>query len=190
MNIYAIDIETTGLDALTDRVTTFACYSPTASVVIEDTDERRLLAAAQEWVAKLDAGMLVGWNSAVFDFPFLSHRHQINRVLFGYRLTPDPDIVPKYEPVTGFEGGVKVSLVAAGGYHEHVDIAYRYRDWTEANQVKWSLKPVARAHGIDVIEVEREHMERLGVAQRMAYGLSDVVATYELAVRLGDKLWD
>jgi len=42
---------------------------------------------------------------------------------------------------------------------------------------------VARALGIEVIEVDRERMHLLTQAQRTAYAASDTRATRELAIR-------
>jgi hypothetical protein len=186
--LYAFDIETTGLFCSDARVTTVAVYSPDVSFVIEDNDERRLITALGERFASLPAGVVCTWNGAVFDGPFLTGRSRRLGIGDWFRLRIDRTIVPKYEPQPGFAPeGLHPLFPAAdtmsdgGNWHDHLDAAYLWKDWAQVNDVKWELKPVARANGLDVIEVDREHMDALSVAERMAYNLSDVVATYQLA---------
>lgn len=181
--LYAFDIETTGLSYTDSRVTTVAIYSPDVSFVIEDRDERRLIEALRERLASLPAGVVCTWNGAVFDGPFLAGRSRRLGLGDWFRFRIDREIIPKYEPQPGFSPeGLHPLFPAAGGEnHDHLDVAYLWQDWAKATGTKWSLKPIARANGIDAIEVDREHMESLSVAERMAYNLSDVVATYRLA---------
>jgi hypothetical protein len=72
-----------------------------------------------------------------------------------------------------------------------LDVAYVWKDWALDNGVTWSLKPVAKALEIEgVIEVDRERVHLLTVPERMAYNLSDVVATYrlaEMAARMSER---
>lgn len=179
--MFAFDIETTGLDPHESRVTSAAIYGDGVSVVVEKADEERLLRNIAYAFYDIDPGLIVTWNGAVFDFPFLDHRYRLHGMTPFFTMVPNPAIVPKYEPVPGYLGGYDIEVRTDVGTHYHRDIAYRYRSWAEANKVTWSLKPVVRAHGIDMIEVDREHMDRLSVAERMAYNLSDVVGTFELA---------
>lgn len=182
---YALDIETTGLDCRTDRITSVGIYGSGVAFVLEDPNEDRLLESLWLYVTKLPAGEIVTWNGAVFDGPFLSHRAVVCRLPSEwFPLVADPDIAPKYEPQPGFRPVGYHLAMQAGGWrrHTHRDLAYELREWATAHHVKWGLKPVARAAGIEgVIEVDREHMDLLTVPERMAYNLSDVVATYELA---------
>ncbi len=48
------------------------------------------------------------------------------------------------------------------------------------------LKPVSRLMGLHPIEVDRERMESLTVAERSAYNTSDVEMTYRLALLVPD----
>lgn len=181
--LYAFDIETTGLVFTDSKVTTVAVYSPDVSFVIEDGDERRLIRQLAEHFASLPAGVVCTWNGAVFDGPFLAGRSRCIGLGGWFQSRIDLDIAPKYEPQPGFPpfGMYPLFPAADGQSHDHLDVAYLWQDWAKASGTKWSLKPVARANGIDVIEVDREHMDALTVAERMAYNLSDVVATYQLA---------
>jgi len=181
--IYAVDIETTGLYWEDGRITTVAIYSEQVSVVFEDANEKRLLRHVRDMLESLEGGVIATWNGAVFDGPWLSARSKVVGIGDWTRLRPDPAIIPKYEPQTGFDRtGYDMHVRCTGtGFHRHFDVAYAWKDRAESAGVKWSLKPVARSAGIPVIEVDRTSMDALSVAERMAYNLSDVVATYEIA---------
>lgn len=178
--LYALDIETTDLAWPSARITTVAIDNPQVSFVLEDSDEARLIRHLAGHLGDLPAGTVCTWNGAVFDGPFLAGRTGALGLDKWFELAPDPCIVPKYEPQPGFAPvGHHPILPATGGQvHDHLDVAYRWGDWATANGVRWSLKAVARAVGVEVIEVDRAHMDGLSVAERMAYNLSDVVATY------------
>lgn len=181
--IYALDIETTGLYWEDGRITTVAVYSEQVSAVFEDANEKRLLRHVRDMLEDLERGVIATWNGAVFDGPWLASRSKALGIGDWTRLVPDPSITPKYEPQPGFDPvGHNLRVISSrGGFHRHLDVAYAWKDRAESAGVKWSLKPVARSAGISVIEVDRASMEILSVAERMAYNLSDVVATYELA---------
>ena len=180
---YAFDLETTGLRWDTARITTVALYSPDVSVVIEDRDEARLIRRFRDVLRDLPRGVVISWNGAVFDGPFLAKRSDVLGIGPWFRLAADVKIVPKYEPQPGFEPvGLHPIFPAVDGSHCHVDVAYRWRNWCDERDVHWSLKSTAKAVGLNPIEVDREHMDALSVPERMAYNLSDVVATYELSV--------
>lgn len=180
---YALDIETTGLEWPTSRVTTVAVYSPAVSLVIEDADEARLLVRLAEHLAGLPAGTICTWNGACFDVPYLIGRGRALRLAPLFCGVADPAITPCQSPQPGFlpVGYHLVAAAAGGATHDHLDVACRWRGWAAERGSRWRLKDVARAVGIPVIEVDRGHMSSLTVAERMAYNLSDVVATYELA---------
>jgi DNA polymerase elongation subunit (family B) len=182
---YALDIETTGLDCRSDRVISAAIYSPTATVVMDDRDEVRLLGRLHSTLVELPPGLLVTWNGSVFDGPFLHRRAEANGMP-AYAMFPlieDESIVPKYEPQPGFRAcGYHLAIPDVdGNVRGHVDVAYAWRQWAADHGVKWSLKPVAKAAGTNgVIEVDRTAVDRLSIPERLAYNLSDVVATWKL----------
>jgi len=181
--LYAFDIETTSLTWDTGRVTTVALCSAEHIFVLEDDDEARLLRALRSHLASLPAGIVVTWNGAVFDGPYLAGRADALGVERPCTLFADRSITPKYEPQAGFPRyGMHPIFDAEGiGLHRHVDVAYLWRQRAEADEIPWSLKPVARHLGIEVIEVDRARMGELTRPERMAYNLSDVAATLELA---------
>lgn len=197
--LYALDIETDtdappgpdgtpgGLDPRVGAITSIAIHSTDGTVTFDDRDEGRLLRSLEGWLTDpgTTAGSVVTWNGACFDLPYLADRATRHSVNLPIQLIEAGEArTPKYEALPTHSGG----YLARIGRHDHIDIAYAWKTWAEAQQVPWSLKPVAKANGITVIEVDREQVAALTVAERMAYNLSDVVATLGLAVKLGDQL--
>lgn len=179
---YAFDIETTDLRWDKGQVTTWAIFNDDLAIVQESRDEPWLIARLRETWASLPPGIVLTWNGAVFDGPFVSARSVHLGLGRWFDLVPNLQISPKYEPQPGFaQFGYDPVFPASRGVHGHTDVAYAMRAWAEEHGCHWSLKPVARAFGIDVIEVDREHMEKLSTSERAAYCLSDVAATYRLA---------
>jgi hypothetical protein len=180
---YALDIETTGLCWDSARITTFAVHGDGITAVYESSDEAQLLAQLRGLLASLAPGTVLTWNGAVFDGPFIAGRSRELGLGEWFDLVPDLSITPKYEPQPGYEaiGLHPVFPASSGAKHNHVDVAYGYWcSWAAEHGVHWGLKPVATAAGVDVIEVDRASMDDLTPPERMAYCLSDVVATYRL----------
>ena len=152
--------------------------------VFDDPSEARLLRSLNEWL--LDAttvpGLIVTWNGAHFDIPFLLTRATFCGVPLGLDAQVHPAREAKYPPLTGHLGG----YVAAWGPHDHADIMHAFREEAHAAGIRAGLKPVARHYGMAPIEVDRADMEKLSVAERSAYNLSDVEVTYRLALQVAD----
>jgi hypothetical protein len=66
----------------------------------------------------------------------------------------------------------------------HVDVAHLYKDLAAEHGIAWSLKPVARHHGMTPVEVDRTAIHNLSADELTAYVVSDVVVTLDLAARL------
>lgn len=181
----AFDLETTGLDPRVDRITTATLYGAGLAMCLE-AEELAIIDLLAASLARVE-GTVIGWNSSVFDFPFLHARCvRAGRTPF-FTMTLNPDIVPKYDPLPGYEGGYDILIDGAEQPLAHHDIAYDFEQWAKDHGVAWSLKPVARAHGIEMIEVDREHMERLSVPERLTYNLSDSVGTLRLGEILAER---
>lgn len=184
--LYAFDIETTSLTWDTGRVKTVAVCSAEHSWVFEDDDETLVLRELRAHMAALPAGVVVTWNGAFFDGPYLAGRADTLGVEHPCTLFADRSLTPKYDPQPGFPRyGMHPIFDACGtGLHAHADIAFAWRELAETAGVHWGLKPVARSEGLEVIEVDRTRMDALSRDERMAYNLSDVHATLGLARRL------
>lgn len=192
--LYALDLETdttrNGLDPHDAAIVSAAIYSGghngsgRAAIVFDDRDEARLLRSLDAWLGD-DAtapGVIVTWNGAAFDIPFLLTRAEICDVKLGLAATVSEARKPYYEPINGHAGG----YVASWYDHDHADVMHAWRSWARAQGIRGGLKPVASAQGIEVIEVDRTKIHELSAADLMAYNVSDVHATWLLAHRLED----
>jgi|688.fasta_scaffold533254_2 DNA polymerase elongation subunit (family B) len=184
----ALDIETEtrfggGLDPLGSSVVAVAlAFDDGATLVFDDSDERALLARVDE-VLRNRRGLLLTWNGAGFDLPFIAARARVlgHDALpdFGLVTQSDPALPVKYAPPPGLGGPVRARWHSTA----HVDVAHLYRDLAEAQGLQWSLKPIARHHGLEPVEVDRTAIHELSPAELEAYVASDALVTLELARR-------
>lgn len=179
MRRIALDIETdtrvNGLDPRVAAVTEIAWFDGSQGDVLAG-EEASMLHAVCSLLEQSDPGVLLSWNGSVFDFPFLDARLKHHRISSQLSLTFDPAAFVKYEPTPGYEGAYTVSWAG----WEHVDVSHLYRPVAEAMDVAFSLKPVARAHGLQPIELDRNRMHEYSADERRAYALSDVEVTWKL----------
>jgi hypothetical protein len=191
--IYSVDIETdttvNGLDPRVARITELSLSTAAGDSVFNDADEVTLLSKADRALRTLPAGLITTWNGAFFDLPFIAWRarkHQMRR--YGLTLIPAAGLTPKYDYLPGhdraYTGTWAVNPALRGVVHQHLDISFAYKKVAADLGVKHSLKPVAKALGIDMIEVDREKMHELTPAERLAYAASDTRGTRELTIRL------
>lgn len=128
--------------------------------------------------------MIATWNGAGFDVPFLAHRFRQLGVETGMVSAPTDLVRPKYQALPGSGGCHEMHWRGAGVHpHSHFDVAYASVELASAAGVKHSLKPVARAAGIEMVEVDRSRIDLLTPAEQDAYVASDAVGTRELALR-------
>lgn len=200
MRLYALDIETdtspgrnrcaldlpAGLDP---------CCSAVISVAVRDTAARRseyfsiddlgsevaVLTALDQFLRDAPEGVVVTWNGANFDLPYLATRYERCGYGSALRIAPTDDRPPKYEPLPSRN---PLGYIAAWGQHRHIDVAFAYAEFAAAHDVKWSLKPVALAAGIDMVTVDASAVDSLSPAELRDYNVSDVIGTAALAARL------
>ena len=185
----ALDIETEtrfggGLDPLGSRVVALAlAFDDGRVAVFDDVDESALLSSADAAIRDR-GGLLVTWNGAGFDLPFVAVRARVLGLDadtgFGLRTFADPSLPVKYSPPPGLGGPVR----AVWHRSDHVDVAHLYRGFAHENGLQWSLKPVARHLGLEPVEVDRTAIHELTPAELEAYVASDAVVTLELARRV------
>jgi uncharacterized protein YprB with RNaseH-like and TPR domain len=182
--LYGLDIETDttcdGLDPGVARVVAVAVSSAAAGDVVLTGAEHGVLAALDAHLAELDPGVLVTWNGGAFDLPFLATRAGRLGLDFGLELAWDHrGYRAGRPPLPGHLG----TYAAAWHGHVHVDA---YRAWRTLvdDGVPCGLKSVARAEGLDPVEVDdvtalhdvpRDHLRR--------YVASDAALTRRLAER-------
>ena len=92
--LYGLDIETDttvdGLDPAVGRVLAVAVATADGVTVFDDADEAQLLGRLDRHLAGLAPGVIVTWNGARFDLPYLSTRAGAAGVGLGLALVADP----------------------------------------------------------------------------------------------------
>jgi hypothetical protein len=196
--VVALDIETdtdgvNGLDPRESRITEIALASADREVLLADAAEVDLLSGLAQVLDDLPAGcVLVTWNGTFFDWPFIYSRTlkaadpQVPATRWA--LTPRRDRTPKYDYLPGWSYGVDAAWRDRTDptvvRHTSYDISFDYKELAARLGVKHSLKPVAQALGIEMIEVDRTRMHELTAQERAAYVFSDVRGTRQLALQL------
>jgi hypothetical protein len=182
--LYGLDIETDttcgGLDPSRAAIVAVA-VSTAAGDMVFDGPEASLLAALDAHLAALPAGVIVTWNGATFDLPFLAARAAAVEVPLGLRLLADPAIRIR-DPQPGLEHGYR----AAWHHHGHLDGYRLYRaDVGRTLPVSCGLKPMARMVGLAPVEVDVAHLHLLPAHEVAAYVASDA----RMARLLVDRRW-
>lgn len=199
--VYAIDIETDtsggfGLDPENGAITEIAIEAdpgviPGGGLTLGFGDEAKTLDALQEVLEALPPGLITTWNGTNFDFPFIASRARINAAAMstplGLRLDPVPGLPAKYDYLPGHESGYQVTWLRGGAHggalpHAHLDISFPYKRVAADLGVKWRLKDVGAALGIDMISLDRERMHDYSPEQIRAYARSDTRGTRLLAL--------
>lgn len=181
--VYGLDIETDtalgGLDPSVAPIVAIAVCGEGWSRVF-DGDESDILVEVDRAIAALEPGVIVTWNGARFDLPFISDRARMTNTSLGLELTADLRSRSMHEPLPGHQGG----YLATWHGHSHLD-AYRvYRaDVGASLGIPCGLKPLARLVGLDPIEVDRESIHDLSSEELNAYVASDAILTRALALR-------
>jgi DNA polymerase, archaea type len=84
-----IDIETTGLDPLIDRVLMVGLMSETGvKTIITDADERVILTKTSDYLKANKPDCLIGHNLINFDIPFIATRCRINKISHPFTKAP------------------------------------------------------------------------------------------------------
>jgi hypothetical protein len=142
-------------------------------------DEAAILAELDRRLAELDGGVLVTWNGAAFDLPFIADRARLLGVDIGLRLRLDPTI-HRREPLPGHDGAYR----ARWHRHRHLDGYQLYRaDVGASMHLSCGLKPLARFMGLSVVDVDREAIHRLDADTIRRYVASDARLTRTLVLR-------
>lgn len=200
-HIYAYDIETDnsaghGLDPYNSRVTEVALATQ-QEVYVLNGDEATILEDFASLLDDLPTGLLGTWNGLFFDNPFLKIRAQLteHRIDSSLLLLPQPGLTPKYDYLPGVSSAQ--SLVynrPAGAPHTHLDISLPWKAFAESfgthvvdgktrPVVPWSLKPVAKAAGIEMVEIDRTRLHDYTQAEVNAYVGSDATGTRALILK-------
>ena len=185
--VYGLDIETDtalgGLDPQRAPIVAVAVAGPEETLVFGGAShhtEAELLASLDAYIAALEPGVLVTWNGARFDLPFLADRAETCEVRLGLQLVADRRTRTHRDPLPGHEGG----YFARWHQHRHLDAYAVYRaDVGASLGIPCGLKPLSRLFGLEPVEVDRENIHDLSPLELDAYVASDAVLTRELALR-------
>jgi DNA polymerase elongation subunit (family B) len=181
--VYGLDIETdtsvNGLDPAVGGIVTVALSTPDGDDVF-DGSEVGMLEAVDARLAGLEPGVLATWNGAFFDLPFLADRASHHGIALGLRLTLDPRITSRRDPLPGHLGAYR----ACWHGHRHLDAYQLYRsDVGHVLGVSCSLKAIARLVGLTPVEVDRARIHDLSPEALAAYVASDARLARLLAER-------
>ena len=108
----------------------------------------------------LEPGLIVTWNGAVFDFPYIDSRMGQAGWLAADRprLRLQRGLKPKYEPTPGYDGVYAVTWGKQDAPHTHLDVSFAYKQRAADLGVSHSLKPVCAAMGIPMVELDRTRL--------------------------------
>jgi hypothetical protein len=179
--LYGLDIETDtsvgGLDPSVAAVVAVSVSSADGQLTFRGP-ERELLRALDAHLAGMAPGLLVTWNGSGFDLPFLADRARRARVRIGLRLHADPRLPHRHPPVAGHLAPYR----GVWHRHGHLDACCLYRCLVPEG-TSCSLKSIARAAGLDVVEHDASRIHELDRHQLDRYVASDARLARELAAR-------
>lgn len=181
--IYGLDIETdTSINGLDPRVAPVVAVAlaTSAGTSVFTGSEAHILRELDVAVAALAPGVIVTWNGAAFDLPFLADRSATCGVPLALRVVDEPRLGVRTDPLPGHTGASRASW----GAHGHLD-AYRiYRaDVGASLGLSCGLKAMARLVGLTPVEVDRSDICGLSPEALHAYVASDAELTRELVLR-------
>lgn len=179
--LYGLDIETdTSVDGLDPRVAAvlaIGLWGPEGGTVIRGS-ETGILRALDGWLAEQPAGVIVTWNGARFDLPFLADRAARTGVPLGLELRPDPTIELHHGPLAGHDWGYR----ARWHGHRHVDAYRAYRAISPEGE-SCALKAVAAREGLAAVLVDAAAIHTLDREAMRRYVQSDATLAWQLAHR-------
>ncbi len=143
-------------------------------------DERDILTQVDSYLLALVPGVLVTWNGARFDLPFIADRARLLGITLGLQLVADARSLSHRDPLPGHAGG----YLARWHSHNHLDAYLVYRaDVGASLGIPCGLKVLARLAGLEPVEVDRTMIHELSDESLHAYVASDAELTRELALR-------
>lgn len=178
--IFGFDIETDtstgGLDPRTSAVVAVALSGSFGDEVILG-GERDILERTDHRIAELGPGLLVTWNGAGFDLPFVEHRARLAGLELGLLTTEDPVRRRPREPARSAVRARWHDLIHLDGYQ-----LYR-ADVGRTLGLSCGLKPLARLVGLSPVELDRTTLHTQEPEEVAQYVASDARIAAELVRR-------
>lgn len=181
--LYGLDIETdttvNGLDPRVAPILAVALATEHGTAVFTGA-EADVLARTEAAVMALPPGVLVTWNGAGFDLPFLDDRARACGVPLSLRVADDPSLGGRDEPLPGHLGCYR----GRWGHHRHLDGYRVYRaDVGASLRLSCGLKSMARFVGLRPVEVDRSDISGLSADELRDYVASDAELARVLIMR-------
>lgn len=143
-------------------------------------DEADILVDVDRHLLDMAPGVLVTWNGARFDLPFIADRASLRGIALGLHMIADARSRSHREPLPGHAGGYRAHWHS----HAHLDAYLVYRaDVGASLGLPCGLKVLARLAGLEPVEVDRTMIHELSEESLNAYVASDAELTRELALR-------
>jgi DNA polymerase elongation subunit (family B) len=185
--VYGFDIETDtatgGLDPRISAVLAVAVATEHEERVFAGP-EAHVLAVVDDHLRRLPPGVLVTWNGANFDLPFVADRAGRAGVPLGLNLVPDPTIPLRRAPLAGHASAYRAKWHG----HVHLDAYQVYRAAAQTLGVSGSLKNIARMVGFNPVEVDRSRVHALPTRELCLYCASDARLARILALRRWEQV--
>lgn len=170
------DTSTGGLDPRSSAVVAVALSGDLGDEVVLG-EERDILERADHRIAEFGPGLLVTWNGAGFDLPFIEHRARMLGLELGLRTTEDPVRRSRREPARSAVRALWHGLVHLDGYQ-----LYR-ADVGHTLGLSCGLKPLARLIGLSPVELDRTTLHTQEPDEVAQYVASDARIAAELVRR-------
>lgn len=179
---YGLDIETDtsvgGLDPSVAAIVAVAVSHADNDVVFEG-DEEQILVDLDAHLAALPAGVIVTWNGAGFDLPFIDRRAELLGVRLGLVLEDDHRSRLR-DPIPGLSSPQRGRWYT----HDHLDGYRLYRaDVGQTLGLSCGLKAMARLVGLPAVAVDVVRLHQLPPAEVAAYVASDARLARQLVDR-------
>ena len=191
-NVTAFDIETDtsagfGLDPSGGQITELVMANSVETVILVG-DEQYILQGLADCLNDRPAGeVLVDWNGAGFDNPFLAVRgamHAEQLEGWGLAVADIPGPAGAYFVCLGFDAPQALTWTRPdGGQHHDVD-AMQMLKKSPLRGRNLRLKDNVRRFGADPIELDRIRLHEYTPEERAAYAASDGVGTLLVYVKL------
>ncbi len=176
------DIETDtragGLDPETAAIVAVAMCSADGHLeFVFEGEESQILLDVDTHIAELPPGLLVTWNGASFDLPFIEHRAGRLGLRLGLRTSPDPSRASPRDPERPSVRATWHDLVHLDGY-----LLYR-SDVGRSLGMSCGLKSLSHLVGLQPLELDREHLHEVDPATLRRYVCSDARCAAALVER-------